>query len=267
MAVQPIKIAINGAAGRMGQRLIALAAADNQLKLVAALESPGHERLGADAGAIAGAGSLGLTLADALPAGADVVVDFSTPAGTKAILAACQRQKIPLVVATTGLAAEEQAALRSASEKLPILWAPSMSFAVNLAMRLTEVAAAALKQHTSGVDVEIIERHHRYKEDAPSGTALKFGQIVASQMGQTDERHGRHGRPGQRPPTEIGYHALRAGDNPGEHSIVFGMLGETLEISVAASSRDCYAYGALAAAKFLAGKPPGMYGMNDVLGL
>ena len=115
--------------------------------------------------------------------------------------------------------------------------------------------------------MEIIERHHRFKEDAPSGTALKFGEIVAGAMGQTEHRHGREGRPGQRPHGEIGYHAVRVGDNPGEHTILFGLLGESLEINVCATSRDCYALGALAAAKFLVGKPAGLYGMQDVLGL
>ena len=132
-------------------------------------------------------------------------------------------------------------------------------------MKLAEVAGTALKD--SDADVEILERHHRFKEDAPSGTALKFGQIISGAMGQTAERHGREGRPGKRPHNEIGYHAIRVGDNPGEHTIVFGMLGETIELTVRASNRDCYVAGALAAAKFLAGKKPGLYGMKDVLGL
>jgi 4-hydroxy-tetrahydrodipicolinate reductase len=132
-------------------------------------------------------------------------------------------------------------------------------------MKLAELAATALKDRDA--DVEILERHHRFKEDAPSGTALKFGRIIADAMGQTAERHGREGRPGKRPHGEIGYHAIRVGDNPGEHTVVFGMLGETIELSVRASNRDCYAAGALAAAKFLAGKKPGLYGMSDVLGL
>ncbi len=142
-----------------------------------------------------------------------------------------------------------------------------MSTAVNLAMKLSEVAGRALADHPSGADVEIIERHHRFKEDAPSGTALRFGEIIAAAMGQTEARHGRSGRPGQRPHGEIGYHAVRTGDNPGEHTIIFGLLGETLELTVRASNRDCYAHGALSAAKFLAGKKPGLYTMNDVLGL
>ena len=142
-----------------------------------------------------------------------------------------------------------------------------MSLAVNLAMKLSQVAARVLKDHASGADVEIIERHHRFKEDAPSGTALKFGELIAEVMGQTDAQHGRQGRPGKRPHGEIGYHALRTGDNPGEHTIVFGMLGETLELTVRASNRDCYAHGALAAAKFVARQKPGLYSMNDLLGL
>ena len=150
---------------------------------------------------------------------------------------------------------------------IPLLWSPSMSLAVNLAMKLAAVAGAALKDHPTGADVEIIERHHRFKEDAPSGTALKFGEIIAEVMGQNESRHGRQGAPAQRPHGEIGYHAVRTGDNPGEHTIIFGLLGETLELTVRATNRDCYAHGALAAAKFLAGKPAGLYGIGDVLGL
>src|SRR5262249_38808819 len=156
---------------------------------------------------------------------------------------------------------------RQAAKMIPLLWSPSMSLAVNLAMKLSETAGRALRDHPTGADVEIIERHHRYKEDAPSGTALKFGEIIAGVMGQTEKVHGRSGRPGQRPHGEIGYHALRTGDNPGEHTIVFGLLGETLEIAVRATNRDCYAHGALSAAKFLAGKKPGLYQISDVLGL
>jgi 4-hydroxy-tetrahydrodipicolinate reductase len=142
-----------------------------------------------------------------------------------------------------------------------------MSTAVNVAMKLTEIAAKALRDLPTGVDIEIIECHHRFKEDAPSGTALKFGKIVGDAMEITEHTHGRSGRPGARPRNEIGYHAVRAGDNPGEHTILFGMLGETLELHVAASNRDCYAQGALLAAAWLVGKPPGLYGMSDVLGL
>jgi 4-hydroxy-tetrahydrodipicolinate reductase len=134
-------------------------------------------------------------------------------------------------------------------------------------MRLAAVAAEVLKQQAQGVDVEILERHHRFKADAPSGTALKFGQIIADIMGQSQHVHGREGQVGQRPRGEIAYHAVRAGDNPGEPTILFGLLGESIELTVRATNRDCYALGALAAAKFVAGKPPGLYSMSDVLGL
>ncbi len=262
-----IKLAIHGAAGRMGQRLIALAAADKDFKVVAAIDRAGHPQLGQDAGLIAGAGELGVKVTSSLDVPADVLIDFSGPAGAVAITKTCVEKKVPLVVATTGLEPAQLAEVKAAAAKIPLLWSPSMSTAVNLAMKLSGFAAGALKDHSSGADVEIIERHHRFKEDAPSGTALKFGEIIAGFMGQTGAQHGREGRPGARPHAEIGYHAVRSGDNPGEHTIIFGLLGETLEITVRATNRDCYAHGALAAAKFLVGKPIGLYGINDVLGL
>jgi 4-hydroxy-tetrahydrodipicolinate reductase len=251
----------------MGQRLVALGSSDPALKIVAGIEHPGHAWLGQDIGALAGVGPLNVALADRLPDTVDVVIDFSVPAASMAILDACCDRRVPIVIATTGFHAEQQDLIRRAAESIPVLWAPSMSLAVNVAMKLTAVAADALKGHSSGADVEIIERHHRYKEDSPSGTALKFGEIVRRAMGQTHEVHGRSGRPGARQHNEIGYHAVRVGDNPGEHTIIFGMLGETLEISVRASNRDCYAHGALSAAKFVAHQAPGLYNMNDVLGL
>jgi 4-hydroxy-tetrahydrodipicolinate reductase len=267
MSTQPIKLAIHGAAGRMGQRLVALGSVDDELKIVAALESPQHPKLGEDAGAVARLRPIGVPLAATLTTPVDVVIDFSIPAGTMSILKTCLEKKIPLVVATTGLEAEQKKAIEEAAKKIPILWSPSMSLTVNLAMRLSHIAGRALAEHPSGADVEIIERHHRYKEDAPSGTALHFGEIISEAMGLTKHQHGRTGRPGQRPHDEIGYHAIRTGDNPGEHTIIFGLLGETLELTVRATNRDCYAHGALAAAKFLAGQPARMYSMNDVLGL
>lgn len=263
--MKPFRTAIHGAAGRMGRRLVALAAADPELSLVAAVDSPGHTQLGEDAGQIAGVRSLGIPLLASLDAAVDVVIDFSVPSAAERIVEICRQKRIPLVMATTGFNEAQVAKIRAAAQEIPLLWAPSMSLAVNLTMKLAEIAAKALKDRDA--DVEILERHHRFKEDAPSGTALKFGQIIAAAMGQTAPRHGREGRPGKRPHEEIGYHAIRVGDNPGEHTIVFGMLGETIELSVRASNRDCYAMGALAAAKFLVGKKPGLYGMNDVLGL
>ena len=249
----------------MGQRLVALASADRELSVVAAIESREHPQLGEDAGVVAGVTPLGVPITDNLTVAADVVIDFSVPAAAEACIEACRQKHMPLVVATTGLDEAQTEKLRAASQETPLLWSPSMSLAVNLTMRLAEVAATALKDRDA--DVEILERHHRYKEDAPSGTALKFGGLIAEVMGQSHERHGRRGRPGRRPHGEIGYHAIRVGDNPGEHTVVFGMLGETIELTVRASNRDCYAAGALAAAKFLAGKQPGLFSMNDVLGL
>ena len=249
----------------MGQRLVALVAADDELTLVAAVDAPDHPRIGEDAGMIAGAGQLGVPLSGTLDADVDLVIDFSLPEASEAITETCRQRKIPLVVATTGLSDEQTANLHAAAEEIPLLRAPNMSLAVNLAMKLSELAGVALKDKDA--DVEILERHHRFKEDSPSGTALKFGQIIAGAMGQVDHVHGREGRVGRRPHGEIAYHAIRVGDNPGEHTIVFAMLGETIEITVRATNRDSYALGALAAAKFLTTQPPGLYSMNDVLGL
>lgn len=251
----------------MGQRLVALGSADKELTIVAAWDRADHPKLGTDVGLLAGVGPIGVPLSANLPAGAkpEVVIDFSVPKAALAAIDQCARERIAIVVATTGLDAEAKRRIEEAARLTAVLWSPSMSLAVNLTMKLTEIAGRALRERDA--DVEIIERHHRYKEDAPSGTALKFGEIVAGAMGHTEHRHGREGRPGKRAHHEIGYHAVRVGDNPGEHTIIFGMLGETIELSVRASNRDCYAVGAFAGAKFLAGKPAGLYSMKDVLAL
>ncbi len=251
----------------MGQRVTALAAKDSRFQIVAALESANHPLLGKDAGMIAGIGEIGVPLGVVGESNADVVIDFSVPDAAVAVVAHCLQFKRPVVIATTGLEGDQQAYVAEAAKKIPIVWSPSMSTAVNVAMKLTEIAAKALRGLPSGVDVEIIECHHRFKEDAPSGTALKFGKIAGEALEITEHTHGRSGRPGARSRNEIGYHAVRAGDNPGEHTILFGMLGEKLELHVAASNRDCYAQGALLAAEWLAKKPAGLYGMSDVLGL
>jgi 4-hydroxy-tetrahydrodipicolinate reductase len=197
-----------------------------------------------------------------------VVVDFSLPAAIDGCIANCLELKSPLVVATTGLSQDQKQSLADAAASIPIVWAPSMSLAVNLTMKLTQQITETLKDVAGGLDIEILERHHRFKADAPSGTALRFGELIAEKMdGDVTHVHGRHGETGQRTRNEIGYHAIRVGDNPGEHSIVFAMLGEKIEINVAASNRDCYASGALAAAKWLEGKGNGLYDMFDVLGL
>lgn len=262
-----LKVGVNGAAGRMGQRVIALAHADKGMKVAGAYESASSTKLGLDAGELAGVGKIGVPVTSEIAAHMDVVIDFSTPDGCMTILKQCADRSIPLVVATTGLTPHQKQRVEEAAQTTPILMAPSMSLAVNIAMKLVADAGRALRDHSTGVDVEIIERHHRFKEDAPSGTALKFGEIVASVMGQEKHVHGREGRTGQRPRNEIGYHALRVGDNVGEHTIVFGLLGETLEVAVKGQSRDSYAAGALTAARFLATKSPGLYTMADALGL
>ena len=262
-----MKIAIHGAAGRMGQRLVALGHAQQGMQIVAALEADTHPALGQDVGTLAGIGEIGVPLKVVGESEAEVVIDFSVPDAAIAAVAHCLEFKKPIVIATTGFNDQQEAFIRDASAQIPVVWAPSMSTAVNLVMKLTEIAGKALKEIPSGVDVEILERHHRFKEDAPSGTALRFGEIAADAMGLDAHTHGRSGRPGERPRNEIGYHAIRTGDNPGEHTIVFGMLGETIELRVAASNRDCYAQGALLAAEWLNGKPAGLYTMNDVLGL
>ncbi len=248
----------------MGQRLVALGAADKTLEIVAAIDDVKHPKIGSDAGEWAGIGKLGVPITPDFDTNIDVMIDFSSPKGTESIVRRCIERNTALVFATTGTTPEQAQLVRDAATKIPVLMSPSMSLTVNLAMKLTELTAKTLKNNDA--DVEIIERHHRHKEDSPSGTALKFGQIIATEMGQTAEQHGREGRIGARPHHEIGYHAVRIGDNPGEHTILFGLVGETLEITVKASNRDCYATGALTAAKFLHGKKPGLYGMDDVLG-
>jgi 4-hydroxy-tetrahydrodipicolinate reductase len=268
MPAAPLRLVVHGAAGRMGQRVIAGALAEpSRWRLAAAIERTGHPRCGIDAGGLAGCAAAGVTVADTWDCPADVVIDFSLPEAVPGIVATCVAKRVPLVVATTGLTTADHETLAEAARSIPVLQAPSMSLAVNIAMDLVGRAAGLLARVGERADVEIIECHHHHKEDAPSGTALKFGAIVRHALGQVREAHGREGRPGARPADEIGYHAVRAGDNPGEHTILFGLEGESLAVNVRATSRDCYARGALAAAAFLADKQPGLYSMRDVLGL
>ncbi|MBP88142.1 MAG: 4-hydroxy-tetrahydrodipicolinate reductase [Planctomycetaceae bacterium] len=267
MASDTIRLVIHGAAGRMGRRLVALGSQDAELKLVAAIDYSEHPEQGNDAGALAGVGEIGVPLSASLDFQADAVIDFSLPEAAVAICRACVSHKTPLVMATTGMTKEQRAEIGESAQMIPLVWAPNMSMAVNLLMKLATTAGATLKNAPGGADVEIIERHHRFKEDAPSGTALRFGELIAEAMGQTKHQHGREGQTGERSRDEIGYHALRTGDNPGEHTIVFGLLGETIELTVRATNRDCYALGALMAAKFAANQGPGLYSMYDVLGL
>jgi 4-hydroxy-tetrahydrodipicolinate reductase len=262
-----IIVGINGAAGRMGQRLVHLICEDKELTLAAALEAADHPYQGRDIGEVAGLGPLGVPIHTDVPREQrlDVLIDFSLPEGTMAVLPLCVERRIPLVVATTGHTPEQREEIEAAAHQTALLMAPNMSLAVNVLFQLVRQTAMLLRD--KGFDVEIVERHHRFKKDAPSGTALHFARIVQEVMGQTQLRHGREGLLGERPPHEIGIHALRTGDNVGEHTIIFSTLGETLELSHCGHTRDSYARGALLAAKFLANRPPRRYSMNDVLGL
>ncbi len=261
------RLAINGAAGRMGQRLVCLAREDASLSVVAALASARHPRLGQDIGEVCGLGKLGVPVRAEIPLGekVDVVIDFSAPEGTMQVLPVCLGRRIPLVLATTGHSAEQKKEIDAAAHVTAILMAPNMSLSVNVLFALCKQAATLLRG--KDFDVEIVERHHRFKKDAPSGTALHFARIIQEAIGGGELRHGREGLTGGRPRHEIGVHALRVGDNVGEHTIVFSTLGETLDLTHKGHSGDSYARGALLAAMFLAGKPAGRYTMNDVLGI
>jgi 4-hydroxy-tetrahydrodipicolinate reductase len=261
------KIAVNGACGRMGKRILQLAAEDKALQVVAALESAAHPEHGRDAGEAASIGKLGFHVTADVPLDVhpDALIDFSTPEGTMTVLPLCIARKIPLVVATTGLTDAQTRDVEAAAHHTAVLLAPSMSLVVNVLFKLVHDAALALKD--KGFDIEIIERHHRFKKDSPSGTALQFAKVIQEAIGDMKIVHGREGIVGERTANEIGMHAVRTGDNVGEHTIIFSTLGETMELVHKGHTRDAYVRGALQAAKFLATKGPGRYTMNDVLGL
>jgi 4-hydroxy-tetrahydrodipicolinate reductase len=255
-------VGIQGASGRIGTRLIQLIQADPALALGAALDRPDHPRLGDDIGAVLGLGTLGVPLAASLDRPVDAMIDFSTPAGTLALAKVCGERRIPLVVGTTGLEPDQRQEIEQAGAVIPVLISSNFSKAVNLLMRLAGEAARALGD---AADIEIVERHHHFKKDAPSGTALRLAEVVGQAIRSNQLVYGRHGLVGERTRGEIGLHALRTGDNPGEHTVVFGLMGECLELSHRALNRDGFALGALDAARFLAGKPPKLYTMNDLL--
>jgi 4-hydroxy-tetrahydrodipicolinate reductase len=259
-------IAINGAGGRMGQRLVALARGEPDLAVVAAIDAPTSPVQGRDAGEVAGIGAIGVPITYDLPLSIrpDCVIDFSAPVGTMSILPVCVARQVPIVVATTGHSPAEKAEIEAAAHHTAVLFAPNMSLVVNLLFKLTRLTAEVLKG--KGFDAEIVERHHRFKKDSPSGTAAHFAEIIREVQGGRFV-HGREGLVGERAADEIGIHAVRGGDNVGEHAIIFTTLGETLELVHKGHSRDSYARGALLAAKFLANRPAGRYTMNDVLGL
>ncbi|HEY6721681.1 MAG TPA: 4-hydroxy-tetrahydrodipicolinate reductase [Burkholderiales bacterium] len=253
----------------MGRALIEAVLGSRDLKLAAALEAPGSPVIGKDAGEFTGQ-SCGVKIAADFVneiAKGDCLIDFTRPEATLAHMEQCVKKGVRMVIGTTGFSARENERIAAATGKIAIVLAPNMSAGVNLAFRLAETAA-----HTLGdtYDVEIVEAHHRHKVDAPSGTALKFGEVVARALGRDLARtavHGRKGEVGERDPKSIGFHALRGGDIVGEHTVMFAGEGERLEITVRSASRATYALGALRAARFLKEKEPGLYDMQDVLGL
>ena len=256
-----MKVAIAGAGGRMGRTLIEGVLADRELTLAVALEAPGAAAIGQAAGA------LRITADLAALAAADVLVDFTRPEGTLAHLEACLKQNRRMVIGTTGFSEAQSARIAEAARRIPIVLSPNFAIGVNVVFRLAQTAARALGD---AYDVEIVEAHHRHKADAPSGTALKLGELVAQALGRDLGKvatHGRHGDTGERPARAIGFHAIRGGEIVGEHTVLFAGPGERVEVTVRSQSRTTYASGALRAAKWLAGQGPGLYDMFDVLGL
>jgi 4-hydroxy-tetrahydrodipicolinate reductase len=253
-----MKIAIAGAGGRMGRTLIDAVLADRGLTLAAAFDVAGSPAIGTQAGALK-------VVADSEAAvrAADVVVDFTRPEGTLAHL----RHARAMVIGTTGFSEAQTSTIRERAKAIPIVMAANFAVGVNAVYKLAQTAAQILGE---GYDVEIIEAHHRHKVDAPSGTALKLGEVVAKALDRKLAEvaaHGREGVTGERPATEIGFHAIRGGDIVGEHTVLFAGPGERVEVTVRSQSRMTYAAGALRAAKFLAGRAPGLYDMGDELGL
>jgi 4-hydroxy-tetrahydrodipicolinate reductase len=264
----PLRIAVAGAGGRMGRMLIEAVLGSGDCALAGALDLPGAPSVGQDAAAFLGrASGVAVTsdLAQGL-AGAQVLIDFTRPEGTLQHLQACVARGVKLVIGTTGFDADGRARIAQAAERLAIVMAPNMSVGVNVMLGLLEQAARALE----GYDVEIIEAHHRHKVDAPSGTALAMGEAVARAQGTTLEAqavYARQGHTGERKPGTIGFATVRGGDIVGDHTALFAGTGERIEITHRSASRMTYAMGALRAARFLAGKPRGLFDMFDVLGL
>ncbi len=261
------KIVVNGAAGRMGRAIIALASGDPKFEIVGAVEGSGHSELGKDAGVTAGITQLGVPITDDLGAvigDAEVVIDFSEKQSTLACVEVARQARKAIVIGTTGLSDEDVARLKDAADTISIVFSPNMSIGVNLLFQIAGETAAKLR----GYDIEIVEVHHNKKKDAPSGTARKLGEIVAQATGRDlarDGVYGRQGMVGERKPDEIGLHAARAGDIVGEHTVLFAGPGERIELIHRAHSRTTFASGALRAAQFAAAASPGFYTMADVL--
>src|SRR5437870_9043549 len=264
------EIVVAGAAGRMGNRIIACLADTADLRLVAALAAPGHAAIGRDAGELAGIGKAGVSV------GADaateitrdrVLIEFSVPEASLAHLRLVAQAGGRAVIGTTGFSAAQRAEIAELAKRAAILVSPNMSVATNVAFKLLATMAKALGDE---YDVEITETHHRFKKDAPSGTALRMAEIVAAALGRDPDRvlvHGRQGLPGERTRAEIAVLSLRSGDVAGEHTVSLGTLGERLELTHRAHTRDTFARGALRAVRFVAARPPGLYSMQDALGL
>ena len=264
-----MKIAIAGASGRMGHMLIEAVLQANDAQLAAALDAPGGQAIGQDAGAFLGR-STGVVITDQVREAlgrADVLIDFTRPEGTLAHAALCRELGVKLVVGTTGFTDAQKAQIAEAAKDTAVMMAPNMSVGVNLVMKLLQTAAKALSE---GYDIEIIEAHHRHKVDAPSGTALAMGEVIAKELGRDLKAcavYGREGLTGPRDPSTIGFATVRGGDIIGDHTVLFAGTGERIEISHKSSSRATYAQGSLRAARFLMRHERGLFDMNDVLGL
>ena len=261
------KLAVSGAAGRMGKRIIALAIETGQFDIVGAVEQKDHPELGKDAGLAAGTSPINIKLADVYPAGADVVIDFSLPAAADMTIDYCAKTGTALVLGTTGLTPEQQTKIKTAAKKIPVIYGTNMSVGMNVLFALVGKVASMLGED---YDIEIIEQHHRFKKDAPSGSALSLAENICRATGRNFPDclvHGRSGKDALRQKGAIGMHALRAGDITGIHSVIFSTLGETVTLDHTAHSRDTFARGALRAAKWLIGKKPSLYSMADCLGL
>lgn len=258
---------INGAAGRMGRRIIALSKEIDAFRVVGAVDSPQHPDLAKDAGCLAGIENLGVPLSAKLEGKADVVVDFSAPQAADAAIDFCERSGIALVLGTTGLSNQQMMRLSTAAIKIPIVQATNMSMGMNLLFALVGKVAKALGPE---YDIEIVEAHHRFKKDAPSGSALSLAEAVCRETGRNYPgclTFGREGKEALREKGSIGMHAVRAGDIVGRHSVIYGTIGETITIEHNAHSRDTLVRGALHAAEWVARQAPGLYKMLDVLGL
>ncbi|MDH4050780.1 MAG: 4-hydroxy-tetrahydrodipicolinate reductase [Rubrivivax sp.] len=264
-----MKFCVAGASGRMGRMLVEAVLASKGDTLVGALDAPGNPALGQDAAAFLGR-PCGVPIVADLAAGlqsADVLVDFTRPEGTLAHLAACRARGVRMVIGTTGFDSAGKAAIADAARQIPVVFAPNMSVGVNVVLKLLDLAARALSE---GYDIEVIEAHHRHKVDAPSGTALAMGEVVAQALGRDLTQcavYAREGQTGPRDPSSIGFASIRGGDIVGDHTVLFAGTGERIEISHKSASREGYAQGSLRAAHFLADRPAGLYGMADVLGL